>query len=168
MLNSLNPIQARIFLPFKGPKNFSCPTFQVPIWLWYLHTIAGLTGCHEPRKLKYPSCTLPEDEPLNWIFLLVRQNAYWFQVFPYLSWYVIAVNSRWFQVMGIPRKRGQCLAVIYSNIVALNTRLFTREGIPVKRLTPKSYLKSFLDASGSHKTSANLSVRDYFRQFPDW
>ena len=33
---------------------------------------------------------------------------------------------RWFQVMGIPRKSGQCLAVIYSNIVALNTWLFTR------------------------------------------
>ena len=28
--------------------------------------------------------------------------------------------------MGIPRKGGQCLAVIYSNIVALNTRLFSR------------------------------------------
>ena len=42
------------------------------------------------------------------------------------------------------------------------------EGIPVKRLTPKGYLKSFLDASESHKTSANLSVRAYFRQFSDW
>ena len=29
-------------------------------------------------------------------------------------------------VMGIPRKCGHCLAVIYSNIVALNTGLFTR------------------------------------------
>ena len=38
----------------------------------------------------------------------------------------------------------------------------------VKRLTPKSYLKSFLDASNSHETSANLSVRAYFRQFSDW
>ena len=28
--------------------------------------------------------------------------------------------------MGIPRKGGQCLAVIYSNIVALNTKRFTR------------------------------------------
>ena len=28
--------------------------------------------------------------------------------------------------MGIPRKGGQCLAVVYSNIVAFNTRLFTR------------------------------------------
>ena len=28
-----------------------------------------------------------------------------------------------------------------------------REGIPVKRLTPKSYVKNFLDASESHKTS---------------
>ena len=34
--------------------------------------------------------------------------------------------TRWFQVMGIPRKGGQCLAVIYSNIAALNTKLFTR------------------------------------------
>ena len=42
------------------------------------------------------------------------------------------------------------------------------EGIPVQRLTPKSYLKSFLDASESHETSANLSVRAYFRQFSDW
>ena len=42
------------------------------------------------------------------------------------------------------------------------------EGISVKTLTPKSYLKSFLDASESHKTSANLSVRAYFRQFSDW
>ena len=42
------------------------------------------------------------------------------------------------------------------------------EGIPVKRLTPKNYLKSFLDVSDSHKTSANLSVRAYFRQFSDW
>ena len=38
----------------------------------------------------------------------------------------------------------------------------------MKRLTPKSYLKSFLGASKSNKTSANLSVRDYFRQFSDW
>ena len=38
----------------------------------------------------------------------------------------------------------------------------------VKRLTPKNYLKSFSDASESHKTSANLSVQAYFRQFSDW
>ena len=42
------------------------------------------------------------------------------------------------------------------------------EGIPVKRLTPKIYLESFLDASESHKTSANLSVRAYFQQFSNW
>ena len=35
-------------------------------------------------------------------------------------------RTRWFQVTGIPRKGGQCLTVIYSNIVALNTRLFTK------------------------------------------
>ena len=58
------------------------------------------------------------------------------------------LQPRWFQVMGSPRKGGQCLAVIYSNIVALNTRLFSR----YVRLTPKSYLKSFIDASMSHKT----------------
>ena len=42
------------------------------------------------------------------------------------------------------------------------------EGIPVKRLTPKRYLKSFLDVSDSYKTSASLSVWAYFRQFSDW
>ena len=42
------------------------------------------------------------------------------------------------------------------------------EGTPVKRLTPKSYRKSFSDASENHKTSADLSVRAYFRQFSDW
>ena len=42
------------------------------------------------------------------------------------------------------------------------------EGTPVKRLTPNSYLTSFSDASESHKTWANLSVRAYFRQFSDW
>ena len=36
------------------------------------------------------------------------------------------VITRRFQVMGIPRKGGQCLEVIYSNIVELNTGLFTR------------------------------------------
>ena len=79
-------------------------------------------------------------------------------------------STRWFQVMGIPRKGGQCLTVIYSNIVAWNTNFSSDmwEGIPVKRLTPKSYLKSFSDASESHKTSTNLSVRAYFRQFSDW
>ena len=34
--------------------------------------------------------------------------------------------TRRFQDMGIPRKGGQCLAVIYSNIVALNTKIFSR------------------------------------------
>ena len=29
-------------------------------------------------------------------------------------------------------------------------------------------MKSFLGASESHRTSANLSVRAYFRQFFDW
>ena len=62
------------------------------------------------------------------------------------------------------------MAVIYSNIVALNTRLFTRyvRRHPSKKINNKSYLKSFSHASESHKTSANLSVRDYFRQFSDW
>ena len=32
----------------------------------------------------------------------------------------------------------------------------------------KNYLKSFPDASKSHKTSTNLSHRAYFRQFFDW
>ena len=70
---------------------------------------------------------------------------------------------------GNPRKGGQCLAVIYSNIVALNTRLCTKyvRSHPSKKINTKSYLKSFLDASQSHKTLANLSVRAYFRQFSD-
>ena len=44
-----------------------------------------------------------------------------------------------FQVMSIPRKGGQCLAVIYSIIVALNTRLFTRcvRRHPSKRINTK-------------------------------
>ena len=81
-----------------------------------------------------------------------------------------SMTSRWFQVMGIPRKGGQCLAVIHSNIVALNTRLLTRyvRRHPSKSLTPKRYLKSFSDASESHKTSTNLFVRVNFRQFSDW
>ena len=69
---------------------------------------------------------------------------------------------------GNPQKRRTMFAGIDSNIVALIARLFTRYGIPVKRLTPKSYLKSYLDVSNSHKTSANLSVRANFRQFSDW
>ena len=33
---------------------------------------------------------------------------------------------------------------------------------------PKNHLKSFSDASKSHKTSTNVSDRAYFRQFSDW
>ena len=69
--------------------------------------------------------------------------------------------------MGIIRKSGQCLAVIYSNIVALNTRLFARfvRRHPSKQINTKKLPEKFLDASENHKTSANLSVRDYFWQF---
>ena len=56
-------------------------------------------------------------------------------------------HSRWFQVMimGIPRKGGQCLAVIYSNIVALNTKLFTRyvRRHPSKTINTKKLLDKF-------------------------
>ena len=60
--------------------------------------------------------------------------------------------------MGIPRKGKQCLAVIYSNIVVLNARRLTsyvrrHPSKKIKRLTPKSYLKNFSNASKSHKTS---------------
>ena len=72
--------------------------------------------------------------------------------------------------MGIPRKGGQCLAVIYSNTVALNTRLFTKyvRRHPSEKINTKKLPEKLLDASESHKTSANVSVRDYFRQFSDW
>ena len=48
----------------------------------------------------------------------------------------------WFQVIpghGNPQKGGQCLVVIYSNIVALNTRLFTRyvKRHPSKKINTK-------------------------------
>ena len=48
--------------------------------------------------------------------------------------------TSWFQVMGIPRKGRQCLAVI-----ALNRKLLPCmwEDIQVKALAPESYLKSF-------------------------
>ena len=41
--------------------------------------------------------------------------------------------------MGIPRKDGQCLAVIYSNIVVLNTKRFTRyvKKHPSKKINTK-------------------------------
>ena len=67
--------------------------------------------------------------------------------------------------MGIPRKGGQCLWVIYSNIVPLSIKISPSilKHTLVIRLTPKNNLKSFLDAPESHKTSANLSDRDYFR-----
>ena len=43
-------------------------------------------------------------------------------------WLSFAPSSvtKWFQVMGIPRWRGHCLTVIYSNIVPLNTTLFAK------------------------------------------
>ena len=41
-------------------------------------------------------------------------------------WPVLDNHTRWFQIMEIPKIGGQCLAVIYSNIVVLNTKLFTR------------------------------------------
>ena len=55
-----------------------------------------------------------------------------------LSFQVISGNVN-------PRKGGQCLAIIYSNIVALNTRLFTRyvRRHPSKKIITKSYVKAF-------------------------
>ena len=72
--------------------------------------------------------------------------------------------------MGIPRKGGQFLAVIYSNIVTLNTKLFTKyvKRHPSKKINTKKLPEKLLDASESHKTSAGLSVRAYFPQFSDW
>ena len=71
---------------------------------------------------------------------------------------------------GNPQKGGQCLAVMYSNIVALNTRFFTRyvRRHPTKKINTKKLPENFLDASETHKASANMSVQIYFRQFPDW
>ena len=69
--------------------------------------------------------------------LLSKDQTVWFQQIK---------ESRWFQVMRIPRKDGQCLAVIYSNIVALNNRIFTRylrkhpsEKINTKKLPEKLF-----------------------------
>ena len=123
--------------------------------------------------------------------------------------------------MGIPRKGGQYLAVIYSNQLGKsdgissfqcgNQRLATmvRRAFevgslmqislnavwsviatshvpgscntisfmklkycvrrhPSEKISTNKYLKRFLDASESLETSANLSVRAYFRQFSDW
>ena len=42
------------------------------------------------------------------------------------------------------------------------------EGFPEKKINTKKLVENFLDASESHKTSANLSVRAYFWQFSDW
>ena len=69
-----------------------------------------------------------------------------------------------------PETADNLLAVSYSNTVALNTGLFTRyvRRDPSKKINTKKLPESFLDASESHKTSANLSVRAYFRQFSDW
>ena len=70
-----------------------------------------------------------------------------------------------------PKKRRAVFGgYIHSNIVALNIKLFTRyvRRHPSKKINIKKLLESFLDASESHKTSANLSVRAYFRQFSDW
>ena len=43
-----------------------------------------------------------------------------------------------------------------------------REDIPVNLFALRNHLKNFPDAFMSHKTSTNLSVRAYFRQFSDW
>ena len=70
----------------------------------------------------------------------ISKNTYfatlWWMVFEswkYLLTHVVTpqhlVNppfTRWFQVMGIPRRGGHCLTVIYSNIVPLTTNLFTK------------------------------------------
>ena len=84
---------------------------------------------------------------------------------PKLIW-----STRRFQVIGIPRWSGHCLTVIYSNIIPLNTKLFTKylRRHPSKHIRTKDHLKSFPDASKSHKRSTNLSDRAYFRQFSDW
>ena len=69
---------------------------------------------------------------------------YWLIIL--LIFLCLACLSRWFQVMGIPRKGGQCLAVIYSNIVALNTKLFTRylRRHPSKKINTKKLLEKLL------------------------
>ena len=59
---------------------------------------------------------------------------------------LISCLSRCFQVMGIPRKGGQCLAVIYSSIVVLNTKLFTRyvRRHPSKKINTKKLPEKLL------------------------
>ena len=70
----------------------------------------------------------------------------------------------------IPRKRGQCLAVFYSNIIALNTKIFTRylRTHYSKQIHTKKPHEKLLGVSKSHKTSVNLSDRAYFWQYIDW
>ena len=57
--------------------------------------------------------------------------------------------------------------VIHSNIVALNTRLSTRyvRRHPSEKINTKSHLKSFLDTSESHETSANFPFQIAFGSF---
>ena len=61
---------------------------------------------------------------------------------------LLMLSTRCFQVIGIPIKGGQCLAVIYSNIVALNTRLFTRyvRRHPSKKIDTKKLPEKLFDA----------------------
>ena len=68
---------------------------------------------------------------------------------------------------GIPRKGGQCLVVIYSNIFALNTKVFTRcvRRRPSKEINTKRYLKSCSDASESHKYQLTCLVKITSRSF---
>ena len=63
-----------------------------------------------------------------------------------------------------------CLVVIYSNILALNTRLFTRyvRRHPSNKINTKKLPEKLVRCLREPKTSANLSVQAYFRQFSDW
>ena len=90
------------------------------------------------------------------------------------SCYMILSYLLWYQVIpghGNLQKRWTMFGGYLFKYFCVKYQLFTRfvrRHPSKKHLTPKSYLKSFLDASESHKTSANLSVRAYFRQFSDW
>ena len=68
-----------------------------------------------------------------------------------------------FQVAGIPRKSGQCLAVIYSNIVVLNSRLFTKyfEARPGQQIHTKKHLKKLFQMplrEIKHRTAGPLEL----------
>ena len=85
---------------------------------------------------------------------------------------VIAIKLTVYQVIPDhenPQKRRTMFGG-YSNIVAFSTKLFTRHvrRHPSKKINTKKLPEKLLDASESYKTSANLSIRAYFRQFSDW